>query len=135
MLLKSLFFYIIDTPDKRLISLGLTGTDSRLPCPGNKRLERKQHYLILIGWFIKLSGQTFQTLIVICRLGNFVCHHSECTLKCRSLSYPFRYLGLIPETVESMVLSVLKTNKLRGHPVCTLCLNPQKLRRIPLWNG
>ena len=32
-------------------------------------------YLILIGWFIMLSVQTFQPHIVIYRKGNFVYHH------------------------------------------------------------
>ena len=47
---------------------------------------------ILIDWFIKLSVQTFQLLILIYRRFNFVFHHWRCTLICRPLSYPFRSL-------------------------------------------
>ena len=45
-------------------------------------------YLILIGWFIKLSVQTFKLLIVIYRKDNFV-HHKKCILIYQPLSYPF----------------------------------------------
>ncbi len=47
-------------------------------------------YDILIGWwFMYLSVQTFQTLIVIYRRDNFVYLHRGCTLICRPLSYHF----------------------------------------------
>ena len=58
----------------------------------------KQHWGILLhflNWFIKLSGQTFQPLILIYRRGNFVYHHWECTSIYRPLSYPFRSLVLL----------------------------------------
>ncbi len=48
---------------------------------------------ILIGWFIKLSLQTSQQIIVIYRRDNFVYHHSECTSIYRPLCYPFRSLS------------------------------------------
>ena len=51
-------------------------------------------YWIVIGWFIKLSVQTFQPLIVINRRDNFVYHYWECTSIYLPLSYPFRSLGL-----------------------------------------
>ena len=41
---------------------------------------------ILIGWFIKLSVQTFLPLILIFRRGNFVYHHWRCTSIYRPLS-------------------------------------------------
>ena len=47
---------------------------------------------ILIGWFIKLSVQTFQSQIVIYRGDNYVYHNLECTLIYRPLSYPIRTL-------------------------------------------
>ena len=43
-------------------------------------------FWILIGWFIELSVQTFQTKIVIYRWGNFVYHHWGCTSIYRRLS-------------------------------------------------
>ena len=51
-------------------------------------------YRILIVLFIKLSVQTFQPLIVIYRMGNFVYHHWGCTSIYKSLSYPCRILCL-----------------------------------------
>ena len=50
------------------------------------------YYKILIGWFFKLSVQTFQTLIFIYRRGNFVYYHWGCASYYRPLSYPFRSL-------------------------------------------
>ena len=47
---------------------------------------------ILIGWFIKLSVQTFQPIIGIYRRGNFVYNHYICTSIYWLLSYPFRSL-------------------------------------------
>ena len=47
-----------------------------------------------MGWFIKLSVQTFQPLILLYRRGNFVYHHWRSTSIFRPLSYPFR--SLIP---------------------------------------
>ena len=44
---------------------------------------------ILIGWFIKLNVQTFQSQNLIYRMGNFVYSHWECTSIYRPLSYPF----------------------------------------------
>ena len=46
--------------------------------------------MILIGWFIKLSVQIFQPLIVIYRKGNFDYHHWGYTLIYQPLSYPCR---------------------------------------------
>ena len=40
------------------------------------------YYLILIGWFIKLSVQTFQPIFVIYRRGNFV-NHPFCSKRLR----------------------------------------------------
>ena len=57
--------------------------------------QRWKLLLNLIGWFIKLSVQTFQPLIVIYRKGNFVYRDWGCTSICRSLSYPFRLLNNI----------------------------------------
>ena len=51
-------------------------------------------YWILIGWFIKLSGQMFWTLILIYRRGNFVYYHWGWTSIYRPLSYPFRSQAL-----------------------------------------
>ena len=56
-------------------------------CPQSLQLRFLIHWLnnfrdfywILIGWFIKLSVQSFQPLIVIYGRGNFVYHHWECT--------------------------------------------------------
>ena len=42
-----------------------------------------------LGWFIKVSVQTFQPIIVIYRRGNLVFYHWECTSIYRPLSYPF----------------------------------------------
>ena len=39
----------------------------------------RDFYWILIGWFIELSVQTFQQLIVIYRKGNFVYYRWGCT--------------------------------------------------------
>ena len=51
--------------------------------------------LILIGWFIKLSVNTFQLLIVIYKKGNnIVYHYWGSTSICWPLSYPFRSLDL-----------------------------------------
>ena len=50
-------------------------------------------YWILIGWFIKLSFQTFQPLILIYRRVNFVYPYWGWTSIYRLLSYPFRSLG------------------------------------------
>ena len=47
---------------------------------------------ILIDWFIKLSVQIFQPLIVIYKKGIFVYHQWGCTLIYRPFSYPFRSL-------------------------------------------
>ena len=47
-------------------------------------------YCILVGWFIFLSVQTFQPLIVINRRGNFEYHDWGCTSNYWPLSYPFR---------------------------------------------
>ena len=47
-------------------------------------------YCILVGWFIFLSVQTFQPLIVINRRGNFEYHDWRCTSNYWPLSYPFR---------------------------------------------
>ena len=52
--------------------------------------------LILIGWFIKLSCQMFQPLIVIYRRGNFVYHDCGSTKIYQTLSYPFRSLTAMP---------------------------------------
>ena len=52
----------------------------------------KDFNLILISWFIKLSIQTFQRLIIIYRRGKFVYHHWRCASIYWPLSYPFRYL-------------------------------------------
>ena len=49
-------------------------------------------FKILIGWFILLSVQTFQPLIVIYRIGNFVYPHQRCTSIYEPWSYPFRSL-------------------------------------------
>ena len=49
-------------------------------------------YWILICWFNKLSVQTFQPLILICRKVNFVYHHWSCTSIYLPLSYNFRSL-------------------------------------------
>ena len=49
-------------------------------------------YWILIGLLIKLSDQTFQPLILIYRIGNFVYQHWGYTSIYRLLSYPFRSL-------------------------------------------
>ena len=47
---------------------------------------------ILIGWFIKLKVKTFQPLIIIYKMGNFVYYHLGCTSIYRPVSYPLRYL-------------------------------------------
>ena len=49
-----------------------------------------------IGCLNKLSVQTFQSLILIYRRGNFVCHHWGCTWIHLPLSYPFRSLFSTP---------------------------------------
>ena len=46
----------------------------------------------LIGWFIKLSVQKFQPLILIYRRRSFVYQHLSCTSIYRPLSYHFRSL-------------------------------------------
>ena len=46
-------------------------------------------YWFFIGWFIKLSVQTFQPQIVIYRSVYFVYHHWGCTIINQPLSYPF----------------------------------------------
>ena len=51
-------------------------------------------YLILIGWFINLSVQTFQQLILIYIRDNFVYHYLGCTSIYRPMSYSFRSLQL-----------------------------------------
>ena len=50
-------------------------------------------YLILIGWFIRVSIYTFQTLILIYSRGNFLFEYY--TSIYRSLSYPFRSLKIV----------------------------------------
>ena len=47
---------------------------------------------MLIGWFIKMSIQTFQPLNVIYRRGNFVYQHWVCPSIYRSSFFPFRSL-------------------------------------------
>ena len=47
--------------------------------------------LLIFNWLVHL-GQTFKTLIVILKSGNFVYHHWECTSIYRPLSYLFRFL-------------------------------------------
>ncbi len=51
-------------------------------------------YWILISWFIKMSVQTFQALILIYRRGNFV-NYQWFTSDYRPLSYPFRSLSIL----------------------------------------
>ena len=46
----------------------------------------------LIGWFVKLSVQTFQPQIFIYKRDNFVYHYWRCTSIFRPLSYPYRSL-------------------------------------------
>ena len=53
----------------------------------------------MIGWFIKLSVQTFQPLIVIYKRVNPVYYYVGCTQIYRSLSYPFRSL-VVNTTME-----------------------------------
>ena len=48
-------------------------------------------YWTLIGWFNKLSLQTFQSLIIIYRRSNFVYHHWGYKSIYLPFSYPFRY--------------------------------------------
>ena len=48
--------------------------------------------LILISWFIKLSVQMFQPLILVYGRKNFVYNHWACISIYRPLSYPFRSL-------------------------------------------
>ena len=52
-------------------------------------------YLVLISWLIKLSVQTFQSLIVIYKRGDFVYHNWACTSIYRPLSYPIRFQVLL----------------------------------------
>ena len=47
-------------------------------------------------WFIKLSVQTFQPLILIYKSCNLVCHHWGCTSIYRLLYFPFRCLHHLP---------------------------------------
>ena len=47
------------------------------------------------GWFIRLSVQMFQPLIVIYKRVDFVCHHWERTSIYWQLSYPFKSLHSI----------------------------------------
>ena len=53
-------------------------------------------YWTFIGCLNKLSVQTFQSLILIYRSGNFVCHHWGCTWIHLPLPYPFRSLFSTP---------------------------------------
>ena len=57
-------------------------------------------YWISIDCFIQLFVQTLKTLIVIYRMGNFVCHLWEFTSIYRQLSYPFRSLVILPLSYE-----------------------------------
>ena len=66
-----------------------------------------QSFIILFSWqlwglvlnfgvsLLKLSVQTFESLIVIYRMSNFVHHHRRYTSINRPLSYPFRSLAKI----------------------------------------
>ena len=49
----------------------------------------------LVGWFIKLSVQTFQSLIFLHRRGNFVYHYWWCTSIYQPLPYPFRSVAVL----------------------------------------
>ena len=52
---------------------------------------------ILIEWFIRLSIQTFQQLILFYKRGNFVYHRCGCSPIYRPLSYPFRSLSFMSD--------------------------------------
>ncbi len=76
---------------------------------------------IWIGWFIRLSVQTFRPLIVIYRWGNFVYRHWECTSIYRPLSYPFWSLWVYPSlllcaefgSLKLRVAATMSWNRLR----------------------
>ena len=59
---------------------------------------------ILISWFQTRSVQTFPSIILINRIGNFVHHHRGCVSIYRPLSYPLRslYFSLTLDLVISM---------------------------------
>ena len=61
-------------------------------------------YWILISWFIKLSVQTFQPLIVIYNRRNFVYPHRGCTSMYWPLSYLFK--SLIALVVIAKILKI-----------------------------
>ena len=65
-------------------------------------------FWILIGWFVELSVQTFQPLILFYRRSNFVCHHWGCISICRPLSYPFRFLAITPSLQDDILSLQLK---------------------------
>ena len=63
---------------------------------------------ILIGCFIKLSVQMFQSLIITYRRGNLVYLHWGCTSFYRSLSYPLRSLGIYTFSISCLFNNIFK---------------------------
>ena len=84
---------------------------------------------ILIGWFIKLSAQTIQPLILIYRTGNFVYHHwgaqllylcvcwyvVGCLAVVRALGQPFLYGFTVRRRVVRVPAFETKSRKKRDH--------------------
>jgi len=81
-----------------------------------------EEFSIWIGWFIKLSVHTFQTIIVIYRMGNFVYHHWRCTSIYRPLSYSFRSLRCLT-LFGSIVACPLLMPLVLGVILFLICIN------------
>ena len=82
---------------------------------------------ILIGCFIKFSVQTFQPLILITRMGNFLYHYWGCTSIYRPLSYPLRSLVCCVsfQNNKPKILQVRQRHSLR----------PQSRSAAACWRG
>ena len=102
----------------KMVILGFTGREGTLGCllhcTGNKSF-RKCFLIgwnfILFNWFIMLSVRTFQPLIVICRMGNFVYHQwvlgeviGMCiTLVSKVFLLVFLFVGLSWRLIETFI--------------------------------
>ena len=77
-------FFMFEDPQRGYLAVYYTSPQSLVI----KFLIHGDSYWIVIGWFIKLSVNTFQPIIVIFRKDSIVYHHWGCKSTYWPLSYP-----------------------------------------------